>query len=245
MHKAPLTKADFDKLLDLIARELPSGAYAWAVKPRRRDDDEYDRTEARMKYGTLVYRTLDDPTGPEISVSADGYGNEGKLSISGSFPTDYRPYNESYSITVSHARGAKVIAKEIERRLLPKWLPKAHEALAKKAAWEAEKATRENLARAFAKYIGGKVEGRDSFGFYLTDKNYSRRIEGKVSDNRVELTVSNLEPETARELLAYLKNRGLIPGARRCPLCLDVPGKNGLGYPCNGCAGTGYEKEEA
>lgn len=26
----------------------------------------------------------------------------------------------------------------------------------------------------------------------------------------------------------------------RCGLCLDVPGKNGLGAPCYGCDGTGY-----
>jgi hypothetical protein len=27
---------------------------------------------------------------------------------------------------------------------------------------------------------------------------------------------------------------------RRCRLCLDVPGKDGLGRPCKGCRGTGW-----
>lgn len=69
---------------------------------------------------------LDGPDHVRIILAAD-WRNDGRLEISGVYPRE--AYNvtrtEQFEIGVSQDRGAAVIAREVKRRLLPKYAPEA------------------------------------------------------------------------------------------------------------------------
>lgn len=78
------------------------------------------------------------------------YG-ERRLRVSGSYPNGYHPYGNNDEITVDPSRDAATIARDIERRILPTYLPKLAEILTNRAGNEKRKAEARALVKELAK----------------------------------------------------------------------------------------------
>lgn len=77
-----------------------------------------------------TWAEIKGPEGQAFSLHFEGYGNQGKLRVTGTFPrTNDGEYigiprgTSDPEIGVSLSRGAETIAKEITRRFLPEYLP--------------------------------------------------------------------------------------------------------------------------
>jgi hypothetical protein len=157
--------------------------------------------------------------GASLSIHVEGYRNEGKLTVSGNWPTldkpgrnagtsTFYPGRGGFSAKISLTKTSEVIAREIERRVLAKYLPLYQEALAAKNAaidhYQKTHALGVELAR-----IAGKREPEDAervtFKLDLEGDGY-----GDVTVNSpgsVSIEIRSTNPETARRVLAALKSQ--------------------------------------
>ncbi len=166
--------------------------------------------------------------GASLSVHVEGYRNEGKLTVSGNWPTLDKPgrnagtstfYPNSvrhddaearggFSAKISLTKTSEVIAREIERRVLAKYLPLYQEALAAKneaiAHYQKTRALGVELARIAGKREPEEAE-RVTFKLDLEGDGY-----GDVTVNSpgsVSIEIRSTNPETARRVLAALKSQ--------------------------------------
>jgi len=175
-----------------------------------------DRDRPESSY----YITLAD--GVQIFARIGGYGNEGRVSFSGSWPSYKRPEGgscvviprdiyengqslESPDITVADTKTAEQIAKDIERRLLPSL---RHVWLACKARCDSSTAyqdTCREIVERVAKATGGKSNVRDEwarieYGYDTGTAEYR----GGDSDDAPHFKLT-LEHVTEAQLAAVLK----------------------------------------
>lgn len=100
---------------------------------------EGDLEHRSNSYGHLFNQSL----GGEIWLSIDSYGNPGKVVISGCYPRDFQGKSRDsgisrHSINVSENKSSDQMAKDIERRFLPLYLPdlaKVQASIATHEAW--------------------------------------------------------------------------------------------------------------
>lgn len=196
-----LTRDEVHQLAREVADLLPD---PWEYEtPPANDPLMY----ARIRYGHAPQLESEHDR-PALLIYGDGYYHHpGKLNIEGAYPVgldnrtihadhdDYR--TPAPSIGVGHARGAKVIAREIERRLLPAYLDlhsrRLLAAIREREHAEASEAQTRRLADAF----GGSVQD-DGNGSWSVRVNRGElylvaRVSGEsVSFDRGSCTVDQL-----------------------------------------------------
>jgi hypothetical protein len=152
-----------------------------------------------------MHAKLSGPNDAALWVNAQSYTAPGKLIISGHFP-EHSLYNVgSHSIKVGASRGADVIAKEINRRLLPGYLAdldRVHERIAYTAnSHEARLA----LATELAELIGGEVRDDDRHTETRAVTRGGRSIEARLSFTADAVYLkADVTPDEMRAIAAIL-----------------------------------------
>ncbi len=149
----------------------------------------------------------------DIGISNGDYQNEHKLHISGCFPRTIKGESGRYSggsieINVSSSKTPEQVARDIERRFLPGYLPELEKAIeqVEKTNLYHQKRT-ENIQK-MADYFGVKIEedgNRRDASIYVYDvvKGLGSRIEAQGEDSiKFELEVT---PEQAIKVFDLLK----------------------------------------
>ncbi len=169
-----------------------------------------------------TFKPMDEPyptqyiSGPneaELSIRIETYGaRKGRIEISGNFHigrdrqfVDVREWNGSQrsklpEISVAGDRGAQAIAKEIQRRFLPEYLPLLAKAIVRRNESNTyEDKTRANLAT-LAEIAGARVpEDRGRTTTYFTGGDI------QVSGDSITLKLSSLSVEQAKQILEMMK----------------------------------------
>lgn len=109
--------------------------------------------------------------GASISINGNGWTSDGRVSITpGLWPKskkgeEFSPYRYSGEgsprITVAQGRPAKDIAREIERRFLPEYLPLYTKMLERRNATDVRQDSTQTASENLAKLVGGKVQGQE------------------------------------------------------------------------------------
>jgi hypothetical protein len=154
--------------------------------------------------------TLVGPDGARVFMHLPMYGNTDKFEITGWYGwqeiRDMYPDPERVSINVGRFRGPEVIAREISRRLLPKYLPELVRVNAWKAKRRTAEAVRDEVAAELFAAAGDTPGPHAQHTVYV--KNAARNggitrmtveLGGSVSVERMYLTV-----DQARRLIALL-----------------------------------------
>lgn len=147
----------------------------------------------------------------KIRISNGGYQNEHKLHISGAFPTTikgepgYYYGNSQSSINVSDSKTPKQIARDIERRLLPVYLPELEKAVDQVNTINLYHQKRMANIQKMAKYFGVefKEDEEPSIWVYEKIKGLGSKIEAYGEDT-VEFELK-LSPEVAIKVFELLK----------------------------------------
>ena len=140
--------------------------------------------------------------------------NKDKLNISGDVPRDnkgerpYLGYNVKYpQISVSASKGGSQIARDIERRLFPDYLPILDQALANIASHNAYLNKTQAMAQKIADLVKVKHDPDDKdISFYRSPYpifHEKALMEARVSSDDVELKLQ-LDYETTIKVLKYL-----------------------------------------
>ncbi len=147
-----------------------------------------------------------------------------RIRISGAFPRDFAPYGKTFEITVAADRPAAAVAKDIERRLLPEYLPAAAQAIERQADWDNRNAAARALTKELAAMIGSKPDGGD--GWRSRGAEHSFRLYGtggelegfyllaEVStsdDNAVDFRLNRCSIALARDLLQTIRRFAGLP----------------------------------
>jgi hypothetical protein len=102
------------------------------------------------------------PDGAGLTISINGFGDfcqDGRVEVSGQWPeaatvnqstVTFYPRGESTSITAAVSRGPQAVAKDIERRLLPKYLPLYREMKERREQYLAKEARRRDCLERLA-----------------------------------------------------------------------------------------------
>jgi len=152
------------------------------------------------------YTRIIHPDGAKLSVRFD----KDKLRVTGVYPGGL-PYTHRHDgaygtekppyISVSKSRGAATIAKEINRRFLPKYLPlfeQCKKNQAEEQSYEQEKAAaRESLAAAF----GGKIIFDSSVHFRVPSCHGSAEVHGSIG-----VKLEDMSLDAALRLAEFLKD---------------------------------------
>ncbi len=154
------------------------------------------------------------PRGLKLHLTVDGYGNKGRVEISGSRTGLYnflRSEEWPRSITVTKEKAPEKIAADIKRRLLPKYEVAFKKATEAKAKADDTKAKAEDALLEVMKVCGESE---------LTDRNrnertaYPRKVPGVYSVRvyefdppAVKLELDSMPVELAKEVLAVLARR--------------------------------------
>jgi hypothetical protein len=131
------------------------------------------------------YAHLTGPTGEErLHLYLDNWKN--RVRISGGFPQDYDPYGKKFEITVAESRPAREVAKEVQRRIFPEYLPAIAEALARKAADLQRCADARALAAELAAVIGAQVDKSEAAVRRHSDHSFRFDGAGPLEDISLE-----------------------------------------------------------
>lgn len=171
--------------------------------------------------------------GAEVSINTSHAGPS-RLSITARYPKDWEPYLEgrghtyTENITVSADKTPQQIARDIQKRLFEAtgYLSHVAECMGRKQASNDAMDEAERVARELASLIGttteydrhskedreryshlGRGDGRRQFELREDPPNYTRRVEGDVSQGgrEVELKFPGLTVDKARRLLMAWK----------------------------------------
>jgi hypothetical protein len=179
----------------MVATEMGEG---WSVDPGTPDTQR---------------PTLLGPDGARVLFTGHGYGDDEKstqkLELIALYPDgtlrDMYPSPESVRINVTRDRGPAVIAREITRRLLPKYLPELERAQAWKRKDAARKVEQERVAAELFELAGDRPGTHSPHTVYVkTDSGGTVRLTVREGGS-VEVERLYLTPEQARRVLAALK----------------------------------------
>jgi hypothetical protein len=157
-----------------------------------------------LEHSASVIRT----DGATVSLFVDGRHNA-RIEISGKCVRDcqgqYHPYDfhkKVPRISVAHNRGAMVIAKEIERRFLPDYLPLfalgKEQATQHDAAYEAMR----TLTKCLADCAGCTVSSAEQDRFSLYQGYHKPSFDVQVGwHGDVTIKLENIAPELARQIM--------------------------------------------
>ena len=138
----------------------------------------------------------------EICIKATGVSDYRRLFVAGIYPGNHLPFGTEHPrITVAVSRGAEAIAKDIERRFLPQYLPLFEQNMQAKADDEEfrrkETAARDSLAEA----LDGEIVFDHSIRFAGPDNSYGTMT---VGGDTVTVELRSLGVESAKRLAHFL-----------------------------------------
>lgn len=120
-----------------------------------------------------THAVIRNAEGAEVTISGNGWTRDGRLTISaGRWPKskkgdEFAPSrhgnsgDEAPSITVAETRSAKEIAREVERRFLPDYLPLYAKMVERRDLTDVRQDSTKTASEKLAKIVGGKVQGSD------------------------------------------------------------------------------------
>jgi hypothetical protein len=201
---------------DPVALEMKAAQAAGAVMKALADGFGWT-SEAPViehRYARLTCKVPGHPGG-DIYWSFGGYPNSGRIVIAASTPHDtslYRYGEERHEITVSPTRAQSDLAKDIERRFLPRFIELADKADAIQKQQEAyQRQMRECLERLKGSPLDEQELARAKF--YLSvdgawgDVYYS-------SENEVKFDLHNVPEGKAEHILRILRGSTAAKGGR-------------------------------
>ena len=151
----------FDFALDVVA------ALGWAMSPQ--------------KHGSGNPHLV-GPNGATIALSFNGWNNEGRVRVSGTWPEAdkinggterFYPYQEAHKITCAISRGPAAVAKDINRRLLPDFLPAWDEQDERRTKFQNREIILTDATRQLGEIMGSISTG-DGRGYGQEFRAYSR-----------------------------------------------------------------------
>lgn len=189
------------------------GPGRWEAAPNRFSEDR----PSRNNWAELVHED-----GPSVSLSVGGWHQEGRVVFRGQWPKydDGRGYwpvrcgddRDKNEITCDARRSPRELVRELERRLLPVYLPKYRKAVEivrgeDQAALDALEA-----ASRIARAIGGQVRenkarpGEEVAIYHEPNCVYRLRVKAAYGDKatRVDFEVFGLEVQTAQKVLRLI-----------------------------------------
>ena len=144
-----------------------------------------------------------------IRVSNGDYQEQNKLHISGAFPTSIKGESSRYGnpidINVSVSKTPEQIARDIERRLLPLYLPELEKAIDRVNRMNTYHQKREANIRKMAEYFGVEFKPDKDPSIYVYDKipGLGSRIETSGEEN-VKFTLE-VAPDLTIKVFDLLK----------------------------------------
>ncbi len=190
-------------ILPEIARLMGPG---WTVKPKA-EGNESDHW----------YGALSGPAGEQLSFGSNMH--ECKFSIRGSFEerdaSGYHywslPYNkQTPSIGVADTKTPKAIVADIQRRLMPEYLPLLQENLERKASHEAHIAATRSTIEQLSKLVGAPVDANPAKHPEEVDIYHSRAFPEEIGDLKVSGTRVTFERFTVSVEEAEAMMRALM-----------------------------------
>lgn len=199
--------------VEAIAREVaPLLGEGWSVE---------DRTANFLREDRVIYARLMGPAGAAVGLHLETYPHN-RIRISGCFPKSprtghlYGRHDQSPRIGVSPDRPAHIIAAEIKRRLLPRYLPLLAQAQDDQAADEARNDRAIKMARAFAAVLNCTTSKEADESHYRSlmpirvwpelnsDRLYAS-VEVCRASGSMEVKLTTAEPEVVLALADFLK----------------------------------------
>jgi len=158
-----------------------------------------------------VYLTRED--GARIVLGHRDYQN--RFDASGGFPTPkggnyYGPHSEHrLSITLADTKAPDQIAKDLARRLLPTYLPQYAQAVADQQRDNAQAEAARTVALVLAELIGEQASESNGRGWRISrhgngGPSVAVEVDPYQSARRVKVTLDDLTPEEARDILQAL-----------------------------------------
>lgn len=146
--------------------------------------------------------TVLGPDGADLFFRMDGK----RLQISGSYPhgTHQKVWGyEHHSITVSPDRSDEAIAKDIQRRLLPKYLPELANVLERLRLHDEGANAQAEVAKDLARVLG-TTPGVGEVSIYRSEHGIYGRARILHGGNAVNLDLNGLTPEQAHQILTII-----------------------------------------
>lgn len=137
----------------------------------------------------------------EIWIRIDG----DRIRTSGLYPGNHLPWGTDYAyITTAMSRGAETIARDIQRRFLPKYLPLFERNMRMKAADEEYQCLEEAVKKALCEILGGERVFDKSIQFTGPGGSHGSMT---VSGSSVTLELRSLGFEDAKSIARFLVDR--------------------------------------
>jgi hypothetical protein len=144
----------------------------------------------------------------------------GRAEVRGEYPAGWSWRERAITVTVSVGRDPAAVARDLERRLLPRYLPELELARERVASEAAEEAGRERVAAELLAAVPGAVrspvQGRsDGVELRLPGHGYRHDVRVRSSDGTVvDVDLRGVPAEDAVRMLAALgTGAGAVPGA--------------------------------
>ena len=159
-----------------------------------------------MKWHKWAHLTKDHQ---KIRISNGAYQNEHKLHISGDFPRSIKGepshYGNPVDINVSDSKTPEQIARDIEKRLLPAYLPELKKAVDQENSTNIYHQKRQANIQKMADYFGVEFKEDKEPSIYVYDriKGLGSRIEA-YGENTIKFELELL-PEVAIKVFDLLK----------------------------------------
>lgn len=195
-------KVDIQRLAKEVAAFLPGWSWRGPL---------YEHT-------TDSHAAIARADGAEVVISGNGWARDSRLTIgAGNWPKTKKGEqcqpsgyggDQSPRITVSENRSAKDIAREIERRFLPEYLPLYAKMVERKEAIDARQASAKTKVQSLTEIVGGEIRGIEKgdgeVHWFHNDATYG---DAKSSDGGKEwtLNVHSLPYEKLARILKIVK----------------------------------------
>jgi len=164
---------------------------------------------------------LSGPDDATVVISLEHQQPVARLRISGLYHQDpereYQLYSPTLEITIAASRGPQVMARELERRLLPPYLLEYDRLQRQLADLQRRREACRQLGRELAALIGKTVsaqEGRHWSSYHEESRSIECRIR---EEGRVQLTLAGLSPHLAHVVLRLGACAWQLPGAHVSP----------------------------
>lgn len=209
-----LTTKQFTQLVTDIATHLPGN---WTVG------------EIRTGYESHATTFTETATSLPFHLSADGYQNKNRISVSGSWPHDdqfgYGTFypNDSPSITAAYKRGAAALAKDIEHRFLPDYTSLYFEHRTSMHTYQQKHRNAIQMNKTAAHHMGGRywrsLNGNGTGGAsHGTHSTGAANVEFSSYKQSFDLKFDNIPPHVTFELLkTYRQLTQITPPSPNLP----------------------------
>jgi len=176
--------------LQILTREIAEHlGRSW--KPITTEDGRRSKI-VQQKSGAEIWIRGEDPYGIGLA----------RVAISGLYPGNHLPWGTEYPhITAAVSRGPEAIAKDIERRFLPRYLPLFEQNMKAKAEDEERERKKWAYTEAFIKALDGELAFDQTVRFKGPANCYGNI---RVNGDTVDLRLTSLDLDTAIRLAEHL-----------------------------------------